>query len=172
MGKEKSKASSQKVLFASLVGSAIEFYDFFLYGTVAALVFNKLFFPSDDPFVSLLLAYASFGITFFIRPLGGLVFSHMGDKFGRKNTLVISLLLMGVSTVGIGLLPTYSVIGLLAPILLVTLRLVQGIAVGGEWGGAVLLAVENAPKEKRGFYGSFLQWESLLVCYSEQLLFR
>ncbi|MFD0828171.1 MFS transporter [Neobacillus sp. M.A.Huq-85] len=155
MGKEKSKASSQKVLFASLVGSAIEFYDFFLYGTVAALVFNKLFFPSDDPFVSLLLAYASFGITFFIRPLGGLVFSHMGDKFGRKNTLVISLLLMGVSTVGIGLLPTYSVIGLLAPILLVTLRLVQGIAVGGEWGGAVLLAVENAPKEKRGFYGSF-----------------
>ncbi|MGG1396814.1 MFS transporter [Bacillus salipaludis] len=155
MGKEKSKASSHKVLFASLVGSAIEFYDFFLYGTVAALVFNKLFFPSDDPFVSLLLAYASFGITFFIRPLGGLVFSHMGDKFGRKNTLVISLLLMGVSTVGIGLLPTYSVIGLLAPILLVTLRLVQGIAVGGEWGGAVLLAVENAPKEKRGFYGSF-----------------
>ncbi|MFP7736869.1 MFS transporter [Priestia aryabhattai] len=155
MGREKSKASSQKVLFASLVGSTIEFYDFFLYGTVASLVFNKLFFPSNDPFVSLLLAYASFGITFFIRPLGGLIFSHMGDKFGRKNTLVISLLLMGISTISIGLLPTYSTIGILAPILLVALRLVQGIAVGGEWGGAVLLAVENAPKEKRGFYGSF-----------------
>ncbi|MFP3668044.1 MFS transporter [Priestia sp. SIMBA_032] len=155
MGKEKSTVSSQKVLFASLVGSTIEFYDFFLYGTVASLVFNKLFFPSNDPFISLLLAYASFGITFFIRPLGGLIFSHMGDKFGRKNTLVISLLLMGISTVSIGLLPTYSTIGILAPILLVTLRLVQGIAVGGEWGGAVLLAVENAPKEKRGFYGSF-----------------
>lgn len=155
MGKGKSTASSRKVLFASLVGSTIEFYDFFLYGTVAALVFNKLFFPSNDPFVSLLLSYASFGITFFIRPLGGLVFSHMGDKFGRKNTLVISLLLMGISTVCIGILPTYSAIGILAPILLVTLRLVQGIAVGGEWGGAVLLAVENAPKEKRGFYGSF-----------------
>lgn len=155
MGKGKSTASSRKVLFASLVGSTIEFYDFFLYGTVAALVFNKLFFPSNDPFVSLLLSYASFGITFFIRPLGGLVFSHMGDKFGRKNTLVISLLLMGISTVCIGILPTYNAIGILAPILLVTLRLVQGIAVGGEWGGAVLLAVENAPKEKRGFYGSF-----------------
>lgn len=155
MGEEKSTVSSQKVLFASLVGSTIEFYDFFLYGTVASLVFNKLFFPSNDPFISLLLAYASFGITFFIRPLGGLIFSHMGDKFGRKNTLVVSLLLMGISTVSIGLLPTYSTIGILAPILLVTLRLVQGIAVGGEWGGAVLLAVENAPKEKRGFYGSF-----------------
>ncbi|MCR6522073.1 MFS transporter [Lysinibacillus capsici] len=155
MGKEKSTASSQKVLFASLVGSTIEFYDFFLYGTVAALVFNKLFFPSHDPYVSLLLAYASFGVTFFIRPLGGLIFSHMGDKFGRKNTLVVSLLLMGISTVCIGLLPTYSSIGIFAPILLVFLRLLQGIAVGGEWGGAVLLAVENAPKEKRGFFGSF-----------------
>lgn len=155
MGNEKSTASSRKVLFASLVGSTIEFYDFFLYGTVAALVFNKLFFPSHDPYVSLLLAYASFGVTFFIRPLGGLIFSHMGDKFGRKYTLVVSLLLMGISTVCIGLLPTYSTIGIFAPILLVFLRLLQGIAVGGEWGGAVLLAVENAPKQKRGFYGSF-----------------
>lgn len=146
---------SKKVLFATLIGSTIEFYDFFLYGTVASLVFNKLFFPSDDPFVSLLLAYASFGVTFFVRPLGGLIFSHMGDKFGRKNTLVISLVLMGIATVCIGLLPTYSTIGVLAPILLVTLRLVQGVALGGEWGGAVLLAVESAPKEKRGFFGSF-----------------
>ena len=148
-------ASSKKVLFASLIGSTIEFYDFFLYGTVASLVFNKLFFPNDDPLVSLLLAYATFGVTFFIRPLGGLVFSHMGDKFGRKNTLVISLMLMGISTISIGLLPTYSSVGVLAPILLVFLRLLQGIALGGEWGGAVLLAVESAPKQKRGFYGSF-----------------
>lgn len=153
--KEKLSSSAKKVLFASLIGSTIEFYDFFLYGTVAALVFNKLFFPNHDPFVSLLLAYASFGVTFFIRPLGGLIFSHMGDKYGRKNTLVISLLLMGIATVCIGLLPTYNTIGVLAPIILVFLRLLQGIAVGGEWGGAVLLAVENAPKEKRGFYGSF-----------------
>lgn len=150
-----SVTNPKKVLFASLIGSTIEFYDFFLYGTVASLVFNQLFFPNDDPFVSLLLAYASFGVTFFIRPIGGLIFSHMGDKFGRKNTLVISLLLMGISTVCIGLLPTYQSIGVMAPILLVFLRLVQGIALGGEWGGAVLLAVESAPKEKRGFYGSF-----------------
>lgn len=152
---EKGKSSSRKVLFASLIGSTIEFYDFFLYGTVAALVFNKLYFPNDDPFISLLLAYASFGVTFFIRPLGGLVFSHMGDKFGRKNTLMISLILMGISSVCIGLLPTYSSIGILAPILLVIFRLLQGVAIGGEWGGAVLLAVESAPKEKRGFFGSF-----------------
>lgn len=154
-GKKKLDKKSKKILFASLLGSTIEFYDFFLYGTVTALVFNKLYFPNDDPFVSLLLAYASFGITFFIRPLGGLVFSHLGDKFGRKNTLVLSLLLMGVSTVCIGLLPTYSMIGLWAPILLVFFRLVQGIGLGGEWGGAILLAVESAPKERRGFFGSF-----------------
>ncbi|MED4203312.1 MFS transporter [Neobacillus mesonae] len=151
----KSAINPKKVLFASLIGSTIEFYDFFLYGTVASLVFNKLYFPNDDPFISLLIAYASFGVTFFIRPVGGLIFSHMGDKFGRKNTLVISLLMMGISTVGIGLLPTYNTIGLAAPILLILLRLVQGIALGGEWGGAVLLAVESAPKEKRGYYGSF-----------------
>lgn len=150
-----SVTNPKKVLFASLIGSTIEFYDFFLYGTVASLVFNQLFFPNDDPFVSLLIAYASFGVTFFIRPIGGLIFSHMGDKFGRKNTLVISLLLMGISTVCIGLLPTYQTIGVTAPILLILLRLVQGIALGGEWGGAVLLAVESAPKEQRGFYGSF-----------------
>ncbi|MGG0410287.1 MFS transporter [Peribacillus simplex] len=154
-GKKRLDKKSKKILFASLLGSTIEFFDFFLYGTVAALVFNKLYFPNDDPFVSLLLAYASFGITFFIRPLGGLVFSHLGDKFGRKNTLVLSLLLMGVSTVCIGLLPTYSMIGLWAPILLVFFRLVQGIGLGGEWGGAILLAVESAPKERRGFFGSF-----------------
>jgi len=150
-----STGNSKKVLFASLIGSTLEFYDFFLYGTVASLVFNKLFFPNDNPFVSLLIAYASFGLTFFVRPVGGIVFSHIGDKFGRKNTLVISFFLMGISTVLIGLLPTYSSIGIMAPILLVLLRLLQGVALGGEWGGAVLLAVESAPKEKRGFYGSF-----------------
>lgn len=154
-GAKKVDKKSNKVLFASLLGSTIEFYDFFLYGTVAGLVFNKLYFPNDDPFISLLLAYASFGVTFFIRPLGGLVFSHLGDKFGRKNTLVISLLLMGGATVCIGILPTYRTIGILAPILLVLFRLIQGIGLGGEWGGAILLAVESAPKEKRGFFGSF-----------------
>src|SRR4051794_6908108 len=123
--KGKGKTSHKKVLMASLIGSTIEFYDFFLYGTVASLVFNKLFFPNDDPFISLMIAYASFGVTFFIRPVGGLIFSHMGDKVGRKNTLVISLLLMGISTVCIGLLPTYNSIGILAPILLVSLRLIQ-----------------------------------------------
>lgn len=175
-GKPNKTTSSKKILFASLIGSTIEFYDFFLYGTVASLVFNKLFFPNTDPFVSLLLAYATFGVTFFIRPFGGLVFSHMGDKFGRKNTLVISLVLMGISTVSIGLLPTYSSVGVLAPILLVFLRLLQGIALGGEWGGAVLLAVESAPKAKRGLYGSFpamgIPFGMLLGTFSVSLMSR
>lgn len=151
------KKQNRKVLIASLVGSSIEWFDYFLYGTVAALVFNEYFFHSDNPTVGLLLAYASFALAFFIRPLGGIIFSHIGDRIGRKKTLVLTLTIMGGSTVLMGFLPTYESIGVMAPILLIVLRLIQGIGLGGEWGGAVLLAVEYAPKEKRGFFGSVPQ---------------
>jgi metabolite-proton symporter len=151
------KQVSKKILIASLVGSSIEWFDYFLYGTVASLVFNQLFFPSSDPTVGLLLAYASFALSFFIRPIGGALFSHIGDKIGRKKTLVLTLSLMGSATVIIGLLPDYQTIGIWAPILLITLRLVQGLGIGGEWGGALLLAVEYAPKGKRAFFGSIPQ---------------
>ncbi|WP_396653085.1 MFS transporter [Metabacillus arenae] len=148
---------AKKALIASLIGSSIEWYDYFLYGTIAALVFSKLYFPSGDPAVNLMLAYASFAIPFFIRPLGGVIFSHIGDKIGRKKTLVLTLSLMGGATVLIGLLPTYEAIGIWAPILLIVLRLIQGLGIGGEWGGALLLAVEYAPDKKRGFFGSIPQ---------------
>ncbi|MCM3240625.1 MHS family MFS transporter [Heyndrickxia oleronia] len=151
------KRISKKILVASLVGSSIEWFDYFLYGTVAALVFNELFFHSEDPTVGLMLAYASFALSFFIRPLGGIIFSHIGDRIGRKKTLVLTLSLMGGGTVLMGLLPTYSTIGVTAPILLIILRLIQGLGLGGEWGGALLLAVEYAPKNKRGFFGSIPQ---------------
>lgn len=151
------KKQTRRVLIASLVGSSIEWFDYFLYGTVAALVFNQLFFVTEDPTVGLLLAYASFALAFFIRPFGGIIFSHIGDRIGRKKTLVLTLSLMGVATFGMGLLPTYQAIGVWAPILLITLRLVQGLGIGGEWGGALLLAVEYAPPEKRGLYGSIPQ---------------
>ncbi|MGE6486858.1 MFS transporter [Paenisporosarcina sp. NPDC076898] len=151
------KKQTRRVLIASLVGSSIEWFDYFLYGTVAALVFNQLFFVNEDPTVGLLLAYASFALAFFIRPFGGVIFSHIGDRIGRKKTLVLTLSLMGVATFGMGLLPTYQAIGVWAPILLITLRLVQGLGIGGEWGGALLLAVEYAPPEKRGLFGSIPQ---------------
>lgn len=147
----------RKVWIASLVGSSIEWFDYFLYGTVAALVFNQLFFVTEDPSVGTILAYASFALAFFIRPFGGVIFSHIGDRIGRKKTLVITLSLMGIATFAMGLLPTYQAIGVWAPILLITLRLVQGLGIGGEWGGALLLAVEYAPKEKRGLYGAIPQ---------------
>lgn len=146
-----------KVLIASLTGSTIEWFDFFLYGTAAALVFDELFFPSDDPFVSLMLSYLTFSLTFFIRPLGGVVFSHIGDRIGRKKTLIITLTLMGGATMLIGLLPTYDSVGILAPILLIVLRIVQGLGIGGEWGGALLLAYEYAPENRRGLFGSVPQ---------------
>lgn len=149
-----SKKVQRKALFASLIGSAIEYYDYLLYGAVAALVFNKIFFPTADPAIGLLLALASFGIPYFFRPLGGVIFAHIGDKMGRKKSLVLTLGIMGVCTALMGLLPTYQVIGIWAPILLVILRLIQGIAVGGEWGGSVLLAIEYADDNKRGFAGS------------------
>lgn len=147
----------KRVLLASLVGSAIEWFDYFLYGTVAALVFNQIFFVSESPTMGLMLAYASFALTFFIRPFGGVLFSHIGDRIGRKKTLVLTLSLMGFATMAMGLLPTYQAIGIWAPIILICLRLVQGLGIGGEWGGALLLAVEYAPKEERGFYGSIPQ---------------
>jgi metabolite-proton symporter len=146
-----------RALVGSLIGSSIEWYDYFLYGTVASLVFAKRFFPASDPSVGLLLAYASFAIPFFFRPLGGVIFSHLGDRVGRKTTLVLTLALMGVATMLIGFLPDYEAIGLWAPALLVTLRFIQGLGIGGEWGGALLLAVEHAGRGNRGFFGSIPQ---------------
>lgn len=148
---------SIRVLLASLIGSSIEWFDYFLYGTVAALVFNQLYFPTDDPTVSTMLAFASFSLSFFIRPFGGIIFSHIGDKLGRKRTLVLTLSLMGIATALMGVLPTYEAIGIAAPIIMVTLRLIQGLGIGGEWGGAMLLAVEYAPRHLRGLFGSVPQ---------------
>ena len=141
-----------RAIMASLIGTTIEWYDFFLYGTAAALVFNKLFFPKVEPSSGTLLALATYGVGFAARPLGGIIFGHFGDRIGRKTMLVLSLLIMGVATCLIGLLPTYSTLGAGAAILLVVMRLAQGFGLGGEWGGAVLMAVEHAPKNKRGFY--------------------
>jgi metabolite-proton symporter len=147
----------RRVVAASMIGTTIEWYDFFLYGSAAALVFNKLFFPSFDPFVGTLLAFATYAVGFVARPLGGIVFGHFGDRIGRKQLLMLSLILMGVATVLIGLLPTYGQIGAWAPIGLITLRLVQGFAVGGEWGGAVLMAAEHGDAARRGFWASWPQ---------------
>jgi metabolite-proton symporter len=149
--------SIQMVALASLIGTTIEWYDFFLYNTAAALVFNKLFFPTFDPFVGTLLAFSTYAVGFAARPIGGIVIGHFGDKVGRKSMLVLTLMMMGIATCCIGLLPTYNTIGVWAPIALVLLRVVQGFGVGGQWGGAVLMAVEHAPAGKRGFYGSWPQ---------------
>jgi MFS family permease len=146
--------SIQKVALASAIGATIEWYDFFVYGTAAGLIFNKLFFTSLDPVAGTLAAYASFAAGFVARPLGGIIFGHFGDKIGRKTMLVMTLLIMGIATFIIGLLPTYDSIGIWAPILLLTLRIFQGIGVGGEWGGAVLMAVEHSPEDRRGYWGS------------------
>ncbi|TCP53485.1 metabolite-proton symporter [Tamaricihabitans halophyticus] len=149
--------SSKKVALGSFVGTTIEWYDFFIYGIASALIFSELFFPSYDPLVGTLLSFATFGVAFVARPLGGIVFGHFGDRLGRKPMLVITLIVMGVSTGAIGLLPTYATIGIAAPLLLVLLRLIQGLSVGGEYGGAVLMSVEHAPKHRRGLYGSWVQ---------------
>lgn len=148
---------NKKVLIASLTGSAIEWFDYFLYGTAAALVFNKIFFPMVDPVIGLILSYLSFSLTFFIRPIGGVLFAHIGDRIGRKKNLVLTLSLMGGATVMIGLLPTYEMIGLWAPALLILMRIIQGMGIGGEWGGALLLAYEYAPEKRKGFFGSIPQ---------------
>ena len=150
-------SSIRQVAFASFVGTAIEWYDFFAYGTAAALVFPRLFFPSLTPLAGTLASFATFGVAFFARPIGGIVFGHFGDRVGRKAMLVITLLLMGGATFLIGLMPTFDQVGILAPILLVVLRFIQGFAVGGEWGGAILMAVEHAPESSRNFYASWPQ---------------
>ena len=147
----------RRVIASSLVGTTIEWYDFFLYGSAAALVFNRLFFPEYDPLVGTLLAFATYAVGFIARPLGGIVFGHFGDRIGRKRLLMLSLILMGLATVLIGLLPTYAQIGIWAPIALIALRLVQGFAVGGEWGGAVLMAAEHGDTARRGFWASWPQ---------------
>jgi MFS family permease len=154
---ERPPASTRTILLASLVGTTVEWYDFFLYATAASLVFPALFFPADDPTVGTLLAFGTFAVGFVARPIGGLLFGHVGDRLGRKRTLVATMVLMGAATALIGLLPGVATIGLAAPVLLVLLRILQGLAVGGEWGGAVLLATENAPPGKIGRFGSVPQ---------------
>jgi metabolite-proton symporter len=149
--------SPRQVLFASLIGTTIEFFDFYIYATAAVLVFPKLFFPASDPASATLASLATFGIAFVARPIGSALFGHFGDRVGRKTTLVAALLTMGLSTVAIGALPTYASIGLAAPLLLALCRFGQGLGLGGEWGGAVLLAIENAPPGQRAWYGMFPQ---------------
>ena len=147
----------RRVVMASMIGTTIEWYDFFLYGSAAALVFNRLFFPSYDPLTGTLLAFATYALGFVARPIGGIVFGHYGDRIGRKKLLMLSLVMMGVATVLIGLLPTYEQAGIAAPLALIVLRLVQGFAVGGEWGGAVLMAAEHGDAARRGFWASWPQ---------------
>src|SRR3954454_6122090 len=150
-------ASTRRVIVASLIGTSLEWYDFFVYGTAAALVFNKLFFPSFEPLVGTLLAFTTYAVGFAARPLGGIIFGHYGDRLGRKNVLVVTLLVMGIATFLIGLLPTYGTIGRWAAILLVALRFVQGLGLGGEWGGAVLMSMEHGDPARRGVNASWPQ---------------
>ena len=151
------ESNIRKVALTSLSGTSIEWYDFFLYGAAAGLVFPKLFFGEASPTTALILSFLTFAAGFIARPVGGIIFGHFGDLIGRKKTLVIALMLMGISSTLIGLLPTYDMIGIAAPILLTLLRFAQGIAIGGQWGGAMLLVTESAPKGKRGYYGAFAQ---------------
>ncbi|WAL69366.1 MFS transporter [Amycolatopsis cynarae] len=152
-----SPAQLRRVIGASLVGTTIEWYDFFIYASAAGLVFGKFFFPTLDGTAALLASFATLGVSFVARPLGGIIAGHLGDRLGRKAVLVATLLLMGISTIGVGLLPGYKSIGVAAPALLVVLRLLQGLSAGGEWGGAALMSVEHAPAGRRGFFGSFPQ---------------
>jgi metabolite-proton symporter len=150
-------SSVRRVIVASLVGTSLEWYDFFIYGTAAALVFNQIFFPSFDPLVGTLLAFTTYAVGFVARPLGGVVFGHYGDRLGRKNVLVVTLLIMGIATFLIGVLPTYAVVGAWAPVLLVALRFLQGLGLGGEWGGAVLMTLESGSAHRRGLNASWPQ---------------
>ena len=150
-------SATRRVVLAGFIGTTVEWYDFFLYGTASALVFNKLFFPTFDATTGTLMAFSTYAVGFFARPVGGMVFGHYGDKLGRKSMLVTTLMLMGVATFAMGLLPTYETLGVWAPILLVALRFIQGFGVGGEWGGAVLMAVERDEHGKRGFHASWVQ---------------
>ncbi|NBB15148.1 MFS transporter [Caulobacter sp. SLTY] len=157
-GKDEGQGPGLKVAVMASAGAAVEWYDFFIYGTAAALVFPKLFFPADlPPFVAQIASFSTFAVGFIARPLGGALFGHYGDRHGRKRALVLAMFLMGISTTLIGLLPSYAYIGVAAPLLLVAMRFAQGLAVGGQWGGAALLAIESAPVVRRGFYSSFVQ---------------
>src|SRR6188472_4264192 len=149
--------SIRLVAVASMIGTTIEWYDFFLYGTAAALVFNRLFFPTFDPLTGTLAAFGTYAAGFIARPIGAVVFGHYGDTVGRKSMLVLTLLIMGFATLFIGLLPTYHQVGVWAAVALLILRIIQGFGVGGEWGGSILLVVEHAPAHQRGFYGSWPQ---------------
>lgn len=163
--------SPVRIASAQIIGTTIEWYDFFIFGTASALVFNTIFFPTFDPLTGTLLSFATFGVGLVARPLGGIIFGHMGDRIGRKKTLVITLLMMGTATVVIGLLPTFETVGILAPILLVVLRLIQGVAVGGEWGGAVLIGVEHAKPSRKALFGSFAQLGSPLALVLSTIAF-
>lgn len=155
--RDRASKASWRAVTASTIGSVLEYYDFFVYGTLSALVFGQVFFPSEDPALSTLFALASFTVGFIARPLGGIILGHFGDRVGRKKVLLFTFMLTGTVTVLIGFLPSYAQIGVMAPILLVVLRILQGIGIGGEWGGAALLAVEHAPANRRGFFGSLVQ---------------
>jgi MHS family shikimate/dehydroshikimate transporter-like MFS transporter len=154
---DKQQTGIRRIVVSSVIGTAVEWYDFLIYGTASALVFNKLFFPLSDPALGTVAAFGTYGVGFFARPFGAALFGHFGDRIGRKAMLAITIVIMGLGTFLIGLLPTYSQVGILAPILLVLLRLLQGIGLGGEWGGAVLMVVENAPDKSRGLLGSMVQ---------------
>ncbi|WP_219844522.1 MULTISPECIES: MFS transporter [unclassified Arthrobacter] len=150
-------AKMRKIALASVIGTTVEWYDLFVFGTASALVFNKIFFPSFDPIVGTMLAFGTFASAYIARMVGAIIFGHFGDRLGRKSMLLVSLLTMGAATFAIGLLPDYNSIGIMAPLLLLFLRVIQGLALGGEWGGAVLMTVEHAPPARRGFYGSLVQ---------------
>ncbi|WP_226534297.1 MFS transporter [Microbacterium paraoxydans] len=167
----RSTNSPRRIAAAQIIGTTIEWYDFFIFGTASALVFNTIFFPEFDPLTGTLFAFATFGVGLVARPLGGIIFGHIGDRIGRKTTLVVTLILMGVSTVAIGLLPTFDTVGIVAPILLVVLRIIQGISVGGEWGGAVLIGVEHASPSKKALFGSFAQLGSPIALVLSTLAF-
>lgn len=154
------RSSAKKVAFAAFIGTTIEWYDFYIYALASVLIFGQLFFPSDNQFISILGSFGTFAVGFLARPLGAIIFGHIGDRLGRKKSLVLTLMLMGIATTAVGLLPTFETAGIIAPILLVLLRIIQGIAVGGEWGGAVLMAGEHAPKGMKNFFASFAQWGS------------
>jgi MFS family permease len=156
---------------SSLIGTTIEFYDFFIYGTAAALVFPQLFFPTLSPIYGLMAAYATLAIPFTTRPIGAVLFGHYGDRSGRKKMLIVALLVMGLSTFAIGLVPGYATIGFWAPVLVIFLRLLQGFALGGEWGGAATMVIEYAPKNKRGFYGTFVQLGNVVGLFTSALIF-
>lgn len=157
LGAVKKEKGIRSVVFASAIGTVIEWYDFLIYGMAAALVFNKLFFPNIDPLLGTLAALGTYAVGFLARPLGGALFGHYGDRVGRKSILMLTLILMGLGTFFIGLLPTYQQVGIWAPIMLISLRFIQGIGLGGEWGGAAVMVLEHAPKHRRGFYGSLVQ---------------